>query len=405
MEVSTEDIFGTIWVDINSPIISVNFTSHDNEYNIVVTPIIWRKTVRSLEGNEQESARGLCFDKFIETADYTTTFQNDRGDTVASWYHRNDLNGSPNPTAWESSLKRQGLWEYRSLFGPDPLFNRTFGAAVWGRDLVWQDNSLQSVEPSSSVGFSVAVHTNITIVAQEWVTQIRRLVNDNMGSLLHKKMATEKWWNSFWEQSCIVAKDSSGTAKSLSMIYNLQRWTEITGGGRGKSSIHFNGLLYTTDYFENDVKVYDADYRLWGGAYWAQNTRFPYWAMLASGDFESMFTLFDMYMAILPLAQERTKIYFGHDGAYFAETFWFWGTVTDLDYGCNRGPPVWAINNQYIRRHYTGGIETLAMMIDYYQYTGNDTFVKDYLIPYAEQIATFYTYHYQMTLGGKLYVF
>ena len=38
--------------------------------------------------------------------------------------------------------------------------------------------------------------------------------------------------------------------------------------------------------------------------------------------------LIEMYYNILPLAEFRTQTYFGHIGAYFPETLFFWGTYT-----------------------------------------------------------------------------
>ena len=38
-----------------------------------------------------------------------------------------------------------------------------------------------------------------------------------------------------------------------------------------------------------------ADYRQWGGMYWFQNTRWPYWSMLVSGDVDLTAPFFDMY--------------------------------------------------------------------------------------------------------------
>jgi hypothetical protein len=91
----------------------------------------------------------------------------------------------------------------------------------------------------------------------------------------------------------------------------------------GNLPIKFNGTLFTVD------EVFDPDYRRWGGPYWLQNTRLPYWSMLYSGDYEMMLPLFRMCMDQLPLRKAATKTYFGHDGAYYPETFHFWGNYAD----------------------------------------------------------------------------
>jgi hypothetical protein len=106
--------------------------------------------------------------------------------------------------------------------------------------------------------------------------------------------------------------------------YALQRWQDACGGGRGAYPIKFNGLIFVTgispslspspsppsplpsllppplplsrflffyfvDYYVNNVWTYNADYRAWGGGYWFQNTRFPYWAMLTNVRFYFLF--------------------------------------------------------------------------------------------------------------------
>ena len=103
--------------------------------------------------------------------------------------------------------------------------------------------------------------------------------------------------------------------------YVLQRFMQACAS-RGEAPIKFNGSIFTVD----ATSSYDADYRRWGPPYWWQNTRLPYWTMLMSGDLDLMEPLFAMYLDALPLARERVHTYYGHAGAYFPETMYFWGT-------------------------------------------------------------------------------
>jgi len=200
-----------------------------------------------------------------------------------------------------------------------------------------------------------------------------------------------------------VYLNSSGNSFAIGQFYNLQRWMDVTGGGRGKYPIKFNGLLYTTDYFVDNVLRFNADYRAWGGPYWFQNTRFPYWAFLASGDYEMIQQLVDMYFNALPLAEARSKSWFGHIGAFFPETMFFWGTYITSDYGCDANKsPVWAVNSPWMRYHYNGGLELLALMITYYSHTQDQDWAKKYLLPLAESELNFYGHHYPTDLNGKI---
>jgi hypothetical protein len=58
-----------------------------------------------------------------------------------------------------------------------------------------------------------------------------------------------------------------------------------------------------------------ADYRGWSGAFWFQNTRHSYWPRLADADYDAMEPWFDMFVDILPLAEERSQVGTRHSGA------------------------------------------------------------------------------------------
>ena len=72
--------------------------------------------------------------------------------------------------------------------------------------------------------------------------------------------------------------------------------------------------------------------------------------MLASGDFDLIQPLFRMYMDTLPVARERVRTYYDHDGAYYPETMYFWGTWNNENYGWERGDLADGVSdNRYIR--------------------------------------------------------
>lgn len=72
----------------------------------------------------------------------------------------------------------------------------------------------------------------------------------------------------------------------------------LAGSGRGNFPVKFNGSIFTTDpKFTRASADYSPDYRNWGNDFWWQNTRLPYYAMLANGDFDQMQALFDFYLS------------------------------------------------------------------------------------------------------------
>lgn len=199
----------------------------------------------------------------------------------------------------------------------------------------------------------------------------------------------------------VASLTHGGNTDEVTQGYALQRFVNACAG-RGAFPIKFNGSIFTVDAKEGDAH-YDGDYRRWGGPYWFQNTRLPYWPMLASGDYDMMLPLFRMYLAALPYATERCRTYYGHGGAFFPETMYFWGTNDGDDYGWDRkNKPVSQVDNGYIGRYWSGGIELLAMMLDYHTHTGDAAFAKSTLLPFADAIVTFYDKHYPRDEAGKL---
>ncbi len=182
--------------------------------------------------------------------------------------------------------------------------------------------------------------------------------------------------------------------------YALQRFINASGG-RGAFPIKFNGSIFNVDV----VGQSDADYRRWGGCYWFQNTRLPYWPMLAAGDFDLLLPLFRMYREALPLAQARTQIYYRHDGAFFPETMYFWGVYAngEFGYGWDRADePFGRARNRYIRFYWSGGLELTALMIDYFALTQDREFFRANLLPLAEAILEFYARHYPREPSGRI---
>ncbi|NLH99199.1 MAG: LamG domain-containing protein [Chthonomonadales bacterium] len=187
---------------------------------------------------------------------------------------------------------------------------------------------------------------------------------------------------------------------TVSQGYALQRFITACAG-RGAYPIKFNGSIFTVD----TDRRFDPDYRAWGGMYWFQNTRLPYWPMLASGDFEMMRPLLAMYRSALDLATHRTARYFRHGGACFPETMYFWGAYHNgaMGYGWDRaGKGLFPGDNEYIRYYWSGALELAAMMADHYEYTGDRRFLKDTMLPVADAIVAFYDQHYPRQADGRI---
>ncbi len=191
----------------------------------------------------------------------------------------------------------------------------------------------------------------------------------------------------------------------LSRAYALQRFIDACAG-RGAFPIKFNGSIFTVP---NPGSPGDADYRRWGPGYWWQNTRLPYLSMCASGDFEMMQPLFEMYGGdVLDLAVHRTKRYFDHGGAFLPECIYFWGDVFSESYGWTpfeeRGEDKLQESGWH-KWEWVAGPELVWMMLECYDHTLDEGFLGEVVLPTAHEILTFFDEHYELDEQGKLHMY
>jgi hypothetical protein len=318
-------------------------------------------------------------------------------DNAIQWYHRNTK------SIFSETLKNQHLGHAVGKFR-DPLIDLTFGGLIAGEGLVSKgDKTLATAAPVTSLNVRIHALTAQTPDAAAWVSQLGALrsASDKVASA-EARPAHELWWKDFWNRSWIFPEGTED-AKAVGRAYALQRWIQA-GAGRGAYPIKFNGSLFTVDGMDFNKKTGEwsdtsPDWRKWGGCYWFQNTREPYWAMLYSGDYGQMEPLWKMYREALPLLKERTKTYFHHDGIYCSETMHPWGLNKQGDFGNNN--PDFYPQNGFVRRYWDSGNELSQMMLDFYEHTGNEEFAKNTMIPIADGVVTFYEQHYPKTEPGK----
>ena len=381
-----------VWVDANQPVVHVE-TVGRQDFEVQVSLELWRNQKRQIEGKELDSAYGLAGAPYPVYV-YPDTVVDDQRDRIV-WYHRNEK------AMWRENLELQGL-DGRAGQLTDPLLHRTFGGLIAGVNLVRENATcLQSTQRQRHYLVNIYLLTAQTGTADQWISAIEQVARQVSGQdIVQARAAHQQWWHDFWNRSWIRASGSED-AEVVTRGYTLQRFIKACGG-RGGTPIKFNGSIFTVDSCEPNEQ-FGADYRRWGGPYWFQNTRLAYWPMLASGDFDLMPPLFQMYRNALPLAEERTRIYFGHEGAFFPETMYFWGTYANNNYGWDRaGRAPSFVKNNYIRLYWQGGIELTAMMLDYYQYTPDEAFLTETLLPLADAIIRFYDQHYPRDEHGKI---
>jgi len=206
----------------------------------------------------------------------------------------------------------------------------------------------------------------------------------------------------------VVARRDAATAPPSEVTngYVLQRFMNACSACGG-SPIKFNGSIFTVEKSPGappETADGDPDWRCWSGSYWFQNTRLSYWPMLATGDFDMMEPWFNMYLKALPLSKARMQAYYKFENAAsFQETMNFWGMPNNRDWGWgNAGPEP---GNACIGHYFCGGMELTAFMLDRYDFTQDENFARNTLVPLADPIIAFFDQYWQKRdSNGKIVV-
>lgn len=389
-----------VWVDASRPVAHVEAEA-DHDLDLRVSLESWRTAKRPLTPQESGGVDGLTKDEpaWVEADVLVPGLERQM-----LWYQRNQV------SIYAATLRLQGLESYLGK-ARDPLLERTFGAAVQGAGLTNAGPAvLRSVQPGRQFAVQIHALTAQTATAHAWQDQLQRQVRRVAAVPTERAWAEhQQWWQAFWERSWVrVSGGAEDETGALTRGWHWQRYL-IACCGRGAFPVKFNGAIFTIDGSfdpKGQYGDYNADFRAWGGAYWFQNTRHIYWPLAAEGDLELRRPLFDMYLAALPLAEQRTQAYFGHGGAYFPETMHFWGAHLNnggLGYGWDRtGRPVWQTENQYIRFYWQGGLELVALALDEYAHTQDAAFARRTLLPLAVAVLRFHDQHWPRGADGRL---
>ena len=376
-------IFLRIYIDANQPVIRIEAGGQQN-FTMSCSNEIWRTSVQPINSGDQDSFRGVAGASLMpsESPDVALTLP-DR----LVWYHQNTN------SYFSTLFKAENLSGYQGGY-VDPFTNRIFGATILATNFTVVNNQL--LQSGSGTNFLVSIYPFTAQAGSEsgWQAQMNdRIAQVNATSEPAALTNHQAWWDAFWNRSWIfVSGDTNAT--NVTRGYLEQRFVEACQG-RGQYPIKFNGGTFTFDYAGQN-----ADYRAWGPGYWNQNTRLLYWPLLASGDFDLMQPFFNMYTNMLPVQTAATMHYYGHGGAFFPETFNIFGLYYGDDWGWNNSSGT-TCGDTYIKYHYQGGLETLAMMLAYYDYTQDSGFASNCIVPMGTQVVRFFNEHWPKT-SGKL---
>jgi hypothetical protein len=386
-----------VWVDANRPVLHVEATLAEPAL-LRAQLELWRNAHPYSAPSTEKSGLAEFGDEALPV-DFAADTVLPAGHNRVEWYHINEQSVYP------FILTQQHLETLLSKY-PDPLLHRCFGGLLRGRGLVQDgDRALKSAAPARTQRLDLVALTMPQAASPEaWqatLTALDRKVSDV--PITAARGAHAAWWQSFWNRSWIHVSGNPD-AQQVSQGYILQRYM-MAASSRGAYPAKFNGGLFTVGHdlpegTRATPAQHDADYRAWGSPYWNQNNRLLYWPLIATGDFDLLKPWFALYTNTLPLAQDRTRLYFHHEGAAFIETMNFWGLPRPVDFGLDN--PTNEVQSHYMRYHIQGAVEVVAQMLDEYEITRDAAFARGQIVPLADALATYYARHWQRDADGKL---
>ncbi|MCM1050329.1 MAG: DUF5703 domain-containing protein [Paenibacillus sp.] len=387
----------TVWADVFRPVVHVEVESPK-----AISPTLsyenWRYADRPFKKGEgrQNSWKWSSPKGLMTTRDSVSASGN-----AVTFFHAN-----PHETVFDMTVAREGLDSVKHRLW-NPLANLTSGGRlscdnmrfVGTTDGVYDGTdyrawNFESVKPARKHHYTISFNNQQTKDLGDWTAaldNVERSVN-----LRNDRKASREWWRRYWDRSYISSPDDNDSIVGrIARNYTLFRYM-LGCNAYGKEPTKFNGGLFTFDpHHVKEDQIFTPDYRNWGGGTMtAQNQRLVYWPMLKSGDFDMMTPQFDFYNRMLDNACLRSKVYWGHDGACFAEQIELFGLPNMMEYGTKR--PAWADPgveyNAWLEYEWDTVLEFCQMMLESARYDGTD--ISKYR-PLIEKSLTFFDEHYR----------
>lgn len=311
-------------------------------------------------------------------------------------------------TVFDYTVSREGLDEIKSELY-NPIGGLKFGGTI-------------SMPSFKYIGTSNGTYASTDYKAWRYQAQgVRQATvsislyagDENQAALsaAKSKARSSRWWHEYWQRSYITAE---GEGAAMARNYELFRYM-LGCNAYGEYPTKFNGSLFTFDPVYADPKCpFTPDFRKWGGGTMtAQNQRLVYWPMLKSGDIDMMAAQFDTYLRMLPNAERRTKLYWGHDGASFCEQIENCGLPNPTEYGKHKpGDDMGMDRNAWLEYQWDTALEFCSMIMQARSYAGTDITKYE---PLIRQTLVFFDEHYQymakklgvkaLTSDGKLMLY
>ena len=392
VEVSDGQLSVQLWADVWKPVVHVDVSSPKVKQSIAVTYENWRT-------KEKELTKRECFQTSYKFA-APKGMKAHADDIVATnngilFMHQNGAE-----TIFDATVSQQGMDVVKDRLY-NPLKNRISGGRMLAKGMVLVDRISGRYASSDYEGWMFAtkipqrtlhlevVMANVQGTLEDWAAElettaksIRRMADCE---------ASRQWWREFWQRSYIEGNGS--------IIRNYTLFRYMLGcNAHSQWPTKFNGGLFTFDpEHVNPADEYklSPDFRNWGGGvHTAQNQRLVYWPALKNGDFDMLKAQLDFYLRIYKNAEERSRLYWGHEGACLTEQIENYGLPCYPEYGTKRpkGFDPGMERNAWLEYEWDTCLEFCMMALEAHRYGGMD--IKDYL-PMIRSCLRFFDEHYQ----------
>ena len=126
------------------------------------------------------------------------------------------------------------------------------------------------------------------------------------------------WWHRFWQGTYVKLSGTHGAANADAAMVQANYYYFLylmAASSRGPLPPKFNGMLWNTR----------GDFRRWGDMHWWHNVSCFYDGLPATGKWELMDPVYDMYSGMLPSCERAARDVWGSAGVWIPETVHFNG--------------------------------------------------------------------------------
>ena len=385
-----------IWADVYKPVVHVEVSIEKEKCDVEVSYESWRTHDHELTSRERfQSSYKFAAPKGLTTRRDTIMVGEDAIDFV---HHNGDV------TIFDATVHQQQMDAVKDKLY-NPLKNLTFGGRLHGDQFRFKEHTSghyasHDYEAWTYCSKRAAQRHAFTVVMatlQGSIADWQRVVTATSRQIQTKRdlSLSREWWHAFWQRSYV--RNEGNVNNAIIRNYTLFRYM-LGCNSHSAWPTKFNGGLFTFDPEYVDEKPeyrLSPDYRNWGGGvHTAQNQRLVYWPMLKNGDYDLLKAQLDFYLRIYQNAEERSRLYWGHEGACLTEQIENYGLPCYPEYGTKRpaGFDPGMERNAWLEYEWDTCLEFCMMALEAQRYGGMDISVY---LPMIRSCLRFFDEHYQ----------